>query len=174
MSWPDWTELSDFIKALAALGWPVALIILLFVFKKEVKGLVSGRKLKKGKLFGQAFELEEELNRLEQSTKGLEERAAAAPVPPAAEQPAPERPSLTQDEIQQNVYDVTRQVLAEAGTSPKAALMSLAAQIEAELRHVVEERGGHLGPRSAFRDSITALRQLEVPEELLRSMLRFR
>ena len=61
MSWPDWTELSDFIKALAALGWPVALIILLFVFKKEVKGLVSGRKLKKYVPIYEEFAVDEDL-----------------------------------------------------------------------------------------------------------------
>jgi hypothetical protein len=45
------------VKALAALGWPICIGILIFVFKNELRALVAGRKLKRGKLFGQEFEL---------------------------------------------------------------------------------------------------------------------
>src|SRR2546430_14351817 len=125
MSWPDWTELTELIKALGALLWPIAILILIFVFQKEARGLVRGRKLKKGKLFGQEFELEEDLNRLDQTTKGLAETPLVASLPAGPQPTQPAGPSPA--DIQQQVYDVTRQVLTEAGSSPKAALMLLAA-----------------------------------------------
>jgi hypothetical protein len=92
------------------------------------------------------------------------------PASPQATTPATPSP----EDIQREVFDVTRQVLAEAGSSPKAALMLLASQIEAELRGLVEETGGQLRPRSTFQDSVAYLRTLEVPESLVKSMLQFR
>ena len=62
----------------------------------------------------------------------------------------------------------------EAGTSPKAALMSLAAQLEAELREILRKAGAPHRPRSTWWDSVAFLRQHGVPEELLDSMIRFR
>lgn len=171
-SWPNWDQLAELIKATATALWPVVIFGLIWTFRKELRGLVSGRKLKKGKLFGQEFELDNDLNQLNQSTKDLAEAPLVSPVatPTTTTQPPP--PALT--DVQQQVFDVTRQVLAEAGTSPKAALMTLAAQMEAELRTLVQLAGGQVGTRTAFRDSLQWLRKLGVSDSLLESMLLFR
>jgi hypothetical protein len=49
----------------------LVILLLLLVFKRTLMGLVSERKLKRGKLLGQEFELEEELDRLQEVTRPL-------------------------------------------------------------------------------------------------------
>jgi hypothetical protein len=158
--------LIELLKVLAALLWPAAFIYLIYTFKDDVRRLVAGRVLKKGKILGQEFELEVQLDQLEKKTAALPDVASAAP------KDGHELPRLTG--FDREAYEVTRQVLMEAGTSPKAALMSLAAQLEAELREILRKAGAPHGPRSTWRDSVAFLRQRGVPEELLDSMIRFR
>src|SRR2546425_10821529 len=93
MSWPNWTELIQLIAAISSLLWPVAIIVLIVVFRNNVRALISGRKLKRGKFFGQEFELEEELDRLEQETEGLAEATVVIPPPAAPQEPAQGAPS---------------------------------------------------------------------------------
>ncbi len=159
--------LVELLKALAALLWPAAFIYLIYTFKDDVRRLVAGRVLKKGKILGQEFELEAQLDQLEKKTEALPEAVAAGA---ATEEHG--LPRLT--DVEREVYDVTRQVLMEAGTSPKAALMSLAAQMEAELREVLRRAGAPSGSRTTWRDSVAFLRRRGVSEELLDSMIRFR
>jgi uncharacterized protein YutE (UPF0331/DUF86 family) len=165
-----WGELTELIKALAALAWPIIVLILVLMFKGRVRDLLSNRRLKRGKILGQEFELEEELNRLEQNTTPYATPYATIPASPSSEPAQAE----WQAEVQRQVYDVTRQVLAEAGTSPKAALMSLGAQLESELRRLLQEAEAPVGPRTTWRDSVAFLRERGLPEELLESMMRFR
>jgi len=160
----------EVLKALAALLWPVAFLYLIYTFKDDVRRLVAGRVLKKGKILGQEFELEAQLDQLEKKTEALPEAYAVMPGPaPTQGQGVP---PLT--DIEREVFDVTRQVLIEAGTSPKAALMSLAAQMEAELRKILQNAGAPSGPKTTWRDSVNFLRRRGVPAELLDSMIRFR
>lgn len=114
-----WGELTELIKAFASLAWPTSVFVLVLMFKGELSALLSSRKLKGGKILGQEFELEEALNRLERDTTPYATMSTSAfPEPVQAE---------GQAEVQPQVYDVPRQILAEAGTSPRAALMALAA-----------------------------------------------
>jgi hypothetical protein len=166
--WPTWTEATQVIAAAASLLWPVAIIFLVVVFRKDVRALVSGRKLKRGKLFGQEFELEEQLNKLEEQTKTFTQ-IDAAPLPEPS--PLPETPAPS---AQQQVLDVVRQVLTEAGTSPKAALMSLAAEMEAALRTMLGRAGVPVGSKTTFRDSLSFLQQQGMPKDLVDAMIAFR
>jgi len=130
-----WGELTELIKAFASLAWPISVFVLVLMFKGKLSALLSNRKLKGGKIFGQEFELEQALNRLERDTTPYPTPYAtmstsAFPVPVQAE---------GQAEVQPQVYDVPRQILAEAGTSPRAALMALAAQLESELRRLLQD-----------------------------------
>ena len=172
LPWPTWGEFSELIKAFSSLLWPVVVLVLILAFKNDLRALLANRKLKRGKLFGQEFELEEELNRLDQATKQLAETP-----PPPPEEEGPPTPALPGGgpPPQPEPPSVARQILAEAGSSPKAALMLLASEIEAELRRVLESRSADPGPRSTFRDSVRFLEQQEdFPQELLGLMLKFR
>jgi hypothetical protein len=152
MSWPDWSELSDVIKALAALAWPLAIIILLLLFKRDVKALIS--RLRRGKFLGQEIELEADLNRLERATQQLPQ---TPPPPPEAEPPTPAVPGDSPPP-KLDPLGVARQILTEAGTSPKAALMLLAAEVEAEVRKVLTNHGIRPTTRG---NVLSALRELE-------------
>lgn len=163
------TELA---KALASLAWPLGFLLLIYLFKEDVRALIRGRKLKRTKILGQEIELEDEINQLDKAAKRLPE--TIPPPPPPEEPPAmpiPGAPPLPPTAPR----DVTRQVLTEAGTSPKAALMLLASEMEAELRRLLESYGAPIGPRATYRDSIRFLQeQGELPQEFLDSMIRFR
>jgi len=165
-----WGELTELIKAVASLAWPIIVLILVLAFKGKLGDLLSKRKLKRGKIFGQEFELEEELNRLEQATTPY-----ATPYATMSASVSPEAAQADgQTEVQRQTNDVTSRILAEAGTSPRAALMALAAQLEAELRRLLQEAHAPVRPTTTWRDSVAFLRQREFPEELLESMIRFR
>jgi hypothetical protein len=119
MTWPNWSEVAEVLKALAAVLWPVAIIVVILTFRKDVRGLIAGLKLRRGKLFGQEFEFE--LDKLEKETRPL-----AEPSSTAAQQPP---------------TDILQRILREAASSPKAALMYLQAEIERQLRAVLASRG---------------------------------
>jgi len=164
------SAVAELFQALAAVLWPLAFGYLIYTFKDDVQRLIAGRVLKKGKILGQEFELEAQLDQLEKKTEALPEAhtVVPSPVPTQGQGVHP----LT--EVEREVYDVTRQVLLEAGTSPKAALMSLAAQMEAKLREILRKAGAPSGPRTTWRDSVAFLRQRGVSADLLDSMIRFR
>jgi hypothetical protein len=74
----------------------------------------------------------------------------------------------------QEVSEVTRQVLMEAGSSPKAALMSLSAQVDADLRNAMQARGVPVERNKSGSDSVTLLRGQGFPKDLMDSLVHFR
>ncbi len=56
----DWANL---LRAIAALLWPIFAFVALFLFRREIRKFLN--RIKRGKLFGQEVELEEELKRLD-------------------------------------------------------------------------------------------------------------
>jgi hypothetical protein len=87
-------------------------------------------------------------------------------------EPAQGAPSW--EEQARQAFEANRQLLIDARLFPKATLMSLAAEMEADLRNLLEEAGAPVGPRTTFRDGVNFLRQREVPADLLDSLIRFR
>jgi hypothetical protein len=170
ISLPTWTEAADLIRAIGSL-WTLVAVVLAFYFRKPIVALISGLKLKKANFPGGGIELEKDLDKLEAGTKGLEEKAAIV-VPP--DQPQPQ-PTVRPDAVDQDRYDyLVRDVLSEAGTSPKAALMLLSAQLEAESRRLIQESTGEPPrPGPAPLHNIGALVRLGVPNDLARSMRQF-
>src|SRR5258708_29613321 len=120
MTWPSWSEVAEVLKAFAAVLWPAVIIFAIVRFYKDVRALIAGLKLRRGKLFGQEFELTE-LDKLEKETRTLAESSGAAAQSPQT--------------------DVLQKILQEAASSPKAALMYLQAEIERQLRAVLATRG---------------------------------
>lgn len=169
LPWPTWGEFAELLKALSSLLWPVVILVLIVAFKNDLRRLISNRRLKRGKLFGQEFELEEQLDRLQREAEQL-----PPPPPPQAEPPTPAVPGETPPP-RPDPLGVTRQILTEAGTSPKAALMLLSSEIEGEMRQVVESIG--VAPRSNSRplDMVRLLEQIPaVPREVRQLMFSFR
>ena len=64
------TEFATLLQAIAALLWPIFAFTALFVFRSQIADIA--RRLKKGKLLGQEIELNESLNRLDESALSIE------------------------------------------------------------------------------------------------------
>jgi hypothetical protein len=148
----DLAQWSELIKAIAALLWPlsfIGLLILLYYHRKDLSSL-AGR-VTKMKLFGQELELtdlRQDLDRLSSQSQAVTNEAAAAP-----EQASPDAEQVEKQDR------ATKEILVEAGRSPKAALLLLSAQLESGLRRLLQATGRHEGRPSM--PLAKAVRQLQ-------------
>lgn len=128
-------EYSELIKSVASLLWPLFAFTTLFIFKDEIRDVIS--RLKKGKLLGQELELNDSLENLQKSASELSEEVASIPVI------EPSSSALDESEpIQENKDDSTiKSIIHEAARSPKAALLLLASNIEKESRQTLASTG---------------------------------
>jgi hypothetical protein len=123
-------DFAALLQGIAAAAWPVVALIALFLFKGEVKALMS--RLKRGKILGQEIELSDALATFE---KRVEVTRAALPEPSDTPTSVAVVPLRSSDET----------ILGEAAKSPKTALMLLAASLERELREILAVTGAHSG-----------------------------
>ena len=132
-------EFATLIEAIAALLWPIVVVVALFTFKKEIVDLIG--RIKKGKLLGQEIELNESLSELDKSALAIANEIASLP---AQESGPPNSDTKEKDPV--------KDVLHEAARSPKAALILLASEIEREARQLLASvghlRGRHYVPLS--------------------------
>lgn len=135
----EWAEL---IRSIADLLWPILFFIVLLIFRKNISDLLT--RVKKGKLFGQELELEESLKRLETSTA-----VAASQIPATGE------PPLTVGKESRDPQ-ASDKILELAASSPKAALMLLASEIEKRLRVFMATSGHHTNLRDPSPSAIAA------------------
>ena len=128
-------DLSNLIKAIASLLWPLLALYFLWLFKSQI-GDAIGR-LKKGKLLGQEVELNDALDTLQQSASQFSDEVAALPNPkePKSANDSENERGDTENE------NIIRSVIHEAARSPKAALLILAAEIEKEARQTLASIG---------------------------------
>lgn len=124
-------EYAELVGAIAALLWPVFAFVVLFMFRKQIIGLLE--RLKKGKIFGQEIELSESLQNLHMSADAV-----------AAEVPASSVIEVPQEQLEAN--DEVKEILREAARAPKAALILLASDLEREARQLLASMG-HLEGR---------------------------
>ena len=101
------------------------------IFGKEIRAL--SKRLTRAKVFGQELELSDSLEKLDQSALVAAATAEAIPSPP---QPL-ELGFLVTGEDDEDV----RMILEQAESSPKLALISLAVEIEKELREIIFSQG---------------------------------
>jgi hypothetical protein len=144
---------ADLIRAIAALTWPVVLIVFLFLARHEITGLL--RRMRRGKALGAEFEFDEPLDALERVAEKAEQNADRSPVvyeksgrvvagthaggsaevtrDEAGEDEHPAaRPTV---EAERDVEDEIARILASG--SPKGALVILAAELERAARVVL-------------------------------------
>jgi hypothetical protein len=170
-----WMDITELIKAVAALGWPVLFIIIVLTFKNQVRALFRGRRFKSAKGFGLEVTVERELDALERATNALplrrpRQRRFASDYLVGADVRYLNAPASRRD--------IAEDVLAEAGASPKAALLWLGSHLDRELRRLLVSGGGDSEePQGAGNTSdwVSALRESRtVPPEILDSVVRFR
>jgi vacuolar-type H+-ATPase subunit I/STV1 len=133
------SEISELIKAIASLLWPIVAFVALFMFKAQIADIVS--RLKRGKVLGQELELSDSLEQLHKSASELSNEVASIPseVVEDTEQPT--------EEIQSS-DETIKNIIHEASKSPKTSLILLATEIEKEARQTLASVGKLKGRRS--------------------------
>lgn len=122
--------LATLLQAIASLLWPLLGFTALFLFRKQIADVVS--RLKRGKLLGQEIELNESLDKLQRAAETVQTEVAALPHSAAPQ---------SQTEAAAADQDIARRIVSEASRSPKAALISLATEIERMAREVLATTG---------------------------------
>jgi len=113
--------INELIVALATLLWPIATLIVILVFRKDLTALLA--RVRKGKLFGQELELDPAILELQQSVREAEQE-----LPEPAEEP---------QELLQRVDELDRdskEVLDVAARDPELGIVKLALKLEREVR----------------------------------------
>jgi hypothetical protein len=125
------SEISELLKAIATLLWPIFAFVSLFVFKKQIAESIG--RFKKGKLLGQEIELNDSLENLQRSASKLSEEVSAIPTSDAGSSEG----SNSEKDDESNI----KAIIHEAARSPKAALILLATDIEKEARQTLASIG---------------------------------
>jgi hypothetical protein len=157
-------ELADLISAFAALMWPVAVLSIVSWFRPEIRAVLS--RIRKGKLLGQEFELDElqaktEAAEATESTVVAGTGSAAGTSSATAQGARMDAPgdigaAAAQAEIEE--------VLREASRSPRIGLMLLSAKMERAARDLATDIGLDVSRRPVTLS--TMIRQLVQAEQL--------
>jgi hypothetical protein len=113
--------INELILALSKLLWPILVFVAVVIFRKEIKAILT--RIRKGKILGQELELNDQIDKLENST----EKAANA-VPKSIIS----KPNNDRDETN---------VLKEFEHNPKIGIMLLSRDIEKEIRIILGSLG---------------------------------
>jgi len=141
------SEISELLKALASLLWPIFAFVVLFLFRSQLADAIG--RFKKGKLLGQEVELNDSLANLQRSASQLSEEVSAIP--------SSEVESSDSNELKDDESSV-KTIIHEAARSPKAALILLAAEIEKEAKQTLASIGKLKGRKSVnLRQAIDEL-----------------
>lgn len=109
-------NISEIIKAFSSLLWPIFAFYLVYLFRADISALLS--RVTKGKIFGQEFELSENIQQLH---KSVENTGIV----------------FTDENKDKESNTIVESILREAATSPEAALMLLSSEIEKEAKILI-------------------------------------
>jgi hypothetical protein len=126
-------EIIQLITAIARLLWPVVIILIVAMFRRDIRTLAS--RLRKGKFLGQELELAEQTQQFEQHVAAAER--AQAPIPMI--DPAKDRQAQLSELRISN--DKVNRFLEEAARDKLLALVRIWIEIEQELRAIVAAYG---------------------------------
>ena len=131
-------EVTELLKAIGSLAWPLVVLVLVYYFRREVSQLL--RRLQEGEVLGQKLKLSEDLDQLKKQTDVLEAQANVGPVI-APDATVSER---NIEEASGHEDKFAMELLREAVKSPKVALIALSMQLEKELRQLMASKGWHV------------------------------
>jgi hypothetical protein len=142
------SEISELLKAIATLLWPIFAFVVLFVFKGQLAEAIG--RLKKGKLLGQEVELSDSLESLQRSASQLSDEVSSIP--------SSEMQNSDENKSQENDESNIKTIIHEAARSPKVALILLATDIEKEARQTLASTGKLQGRKNvSLRQAIDEL-----------------
>jgi hypothetical protein len=156
-------HVAPILQAVAALAWAGFAFTALYVLKPHITGMLA--RLRKGKIFGQSFELSDELAKLEISAAAVTKEAQSLPLPEYR----------TEGTDRADELDVIiKSILEQASKSPKIALMTLWAELEKQARHALASRGILRGrPAVSLSQALTELHQYGFPANMSGSLKLF-
>lgn len=162
----EWAEL---LKAIASILWPAFAFTTLFAFRRQIANLIP--RIRKGKILGQELELAENLDKLEVAAKATIEEVPALLLPASDDASASPQPPMT-PEAEHDGDETVSRVLELAGTSPKAALLLLASELERSLTRLLASVGKLQGRDFVpFREGMSILRShAGLPHNLMASV----
>lgn len=130
---------SQLLHALADLLWPILAFVALLIFKSELSGLLL--RVRKGKLpGGLEFELDQAQKKTQEAidaSADIREQDSEFKHPPVGD---------VTDVSDQSFMQHVSEILDEAATSPKAALLLLSVEIETQLRQLLAELPAEFKP----------------------------
>jgi hypothetical protein len=153
-------DFAELLKGIAAVLWPLVVVVAIIIFRKEVSALLT--RLRKAKFLGGELELDESLDRLERTAEALEAEATSGSQ--ELESPTVGGPD-----------DIVPKILEEASRSPKVALMLLSAELDRAVRELLASLGGEPRSRSlSLRKGLEELAQrTSLPDETLPALDQF-
>jgi hypothetical protein len=152
-------DFAELLKGIAAVLWPLVVVVAIIIFRKEVSALLA--RLRRAKFFGGELELDKSLDRLERTAEALE--AESTPASDELESPGPGDPD-----------DIVPKILEEASRSPKVALMLLSAELDRAVGELLASFGRHPFRPLPLRKGLEELAErTSLPEETLRALNQF-
>jgi hypothetical protein len=151
-------DLAELLSALAALAWPLVVLVIVIWFSSEIRALLG--RLRRGKVFGTEFELDE----LQAKTEVAE---AKIPIISGSLTATLEDAQLeATSTVRPRAEDDIEEVLREASRSPRLGLMLLSAKMERAARDNAEAAGLNTRIGFSLRNLIQSLVQAkQLPEE---------
>lgn len=140
---PKVIQLIDVIAKLAATTlWPIVVLVLVMLFKGEISSVI--KRIKRGKVLGNEFELSEKLDELAKTTEKAQREIY---VPPS-----PSEPPAEPLQIESSERDIEK-IIDIASDKSEFGLILLAQTIEKEMKRLLAMTG-HLGGRRSvsYRD----------------------
>lgn len=128
-------HINELIAASAKLLWPIVTFILVFLFRRDISGILE--RLRKGKLFGQEVELDPAVNEFR---KSVEEAQVEIPTQPIQNE-------VCEPKSEDNADKDTSEVLEAAKINPELGVIKLSSILEKEIRILA----GCLGALPAVR-----------------------
>jgi len=107
------------INSLAEASWPIAVVFIVLKFENEIRNVFN--RMKKGKIFGQEFELTEEIDQLKKSTEEAAEKIEI-------------QSSESQSSQSQILDKEIQEVIKVAAITPEIGITALALLLEREIR----------------------------------------
>lgn len=179
--------IADLVRALAELALPTYAFVLLWRHQRELPRLL--RRLRKGKIFGQELELDQELDELRANT--LQATAEGKLPQPQDSGTSSEREAMIEEQVDDVIENepapddavtrslerrpsaITRKVLEVAAASPRAALGLLSAEIEGALRELLQSAGDPQPPISPPKAAELLRDYRLIPSELVQAIRSF-
>jgi hypothetical protein len=145
----------ELLRVLAQLLWPLTIILILVVFRRDIHKLLG--RLRRGKFLGQELELGEETQRVEKQVEAAE---LAEPSKPLID---PAKDTFSQLSNLHAAGERSRRFLEEAAQDKLLALLRIWIEIEQEVRTIVATNGFlQFAARPSVREYVKVLAQRKV------------